>query len=201
MKKLILAILALAVLTCFAGCEKPEPVIECHDTVENTDLLLNGDISATEFRTRYVFEFYGIHDFVLALVDEKALSDWMAQFENGERSLWELTLYNEVTELGIKEEALAKANEDAGKLFSDEQIASLYSGDIKKVNERFANPYALVHGGEIYTPDWLATHTSDDYIEKGLTKELLQEYLNKINIEELDLLYTAVSENVNEMGS
>ncbi len=201
MKRLILAILAITVALCIVGCEKTETVIEYYDDVENTDLLLDGDLRATEFRTRYVFEFYGIHDFVWALVDEKALSDWMVQFENGERSLWELTLYNEVAELGIEKEALAKANEDAGKLFSDEQIASLYSGNIKSVNECFANPYALLHDGEIYTPDWLAAHTRDNYIEKGITEEILREYLNRINIEELDFLYTAILENVNEMDS
>lgn len=164
----------------------------------NTDLNLT-DGNSSSFRTRYIFEFYGMLDFVSELVDRDALSSWMKQFESGERSLWELTLFTAVNELGISKESLLQANEQSGKLFTDEQIASLYLNDIRKVNECFVNPYALLHDGEIYTPDWLATHTAEDYKRIGITADELKEYLNKINVYELNFAYVPIATNMNSM--
>ncbi len=165
----------------------------------NTDLNLT-EANRSSFRTRYIFEFYGLIDFVAELVDPTVLSNWMEQFESGERSLWELTLYTAVSEMGISKESLLEANAQSGMLFSNKQIESLYSEDIKQVNECFANPYALLHNGEIYTADWLATHTTDDYKKAGLTADELKEYLNKINIYELNFAYIPIAINANAMN-
>ena len=166
---------------------------------ENTDLKLGANSQSSDFRTRYIFEFYGILDFVAELVDEDILSNWKGQFEKGERSLWDMTLVTMVEELNIPEEQLLKANSQNGNIFTDEQISSLYSGNIKKVNELFANPYALVSNGEIFTPDWLATHTVEDYLAVGITPDTLKEYLNKINITDLSFLYVPISLTANSM--
>ncbi|MBE6651276.1 MAG: M56 family metallopeptidase [Ruminococcaceae bacterium] len=164
----------------------------------NTDYNLT-DSNHSSFRTRYIFEFYGMLDFVAELVDPTVLSNWLEQFDNGKRSLWDLTLFAAVSELGIPKESLLEANTQNGGLFTDEQIASLYSNDIKKVNECFVNPYALLHDGKIYTADWLATHTASEYKNVGITADEIKEYLNKINIYELNSAYIPIAINANSM--
>lgn len=216
MKNIIIMLLSAVLLLTTAGCNKTpsegpnntennvsSDISQKNDDkqnyIENTDLKLDDNSHSADFRTRYIFEFYGMHDFVASLVDENILLDWKRQFENGERSLWELNLFTMVQELNISKEALSKSNADNGALFSDEQIASLYSGDIKKVNECFANPYAILCDGEIFTPDWLATHTANDYIKAGITPDDLKEYLSKINITELSFAYIPIVINANAM--
>lgn len=201
MKRIFLIFSAFIILMLFAGCNNTE--VSQHDKDNsadvplNTDLSINSNTAFAEFRTRYIMEFYGMHDFVAKLVDEDRLSDWMTMFETGERSLWEMTLLSQVTELEISQEALLDANRESGGLFSDEQIKSLYSGDIKKVNEAFANPYSLVVDGEIFTPDWLTQHSPDDYIKNGITSDILKEYMIKIDIPELNFAYASIAINAN----
>lgn len=158
------------------------------------------DYFNTEFCAKYISEFYGLHDFVAELVNETDLSNWMKQFDSEERSRWDLTILSVVQELSIPQEQLTKANNNAGKLFSDEQISSLYSGDIKKVNQCFANPYALVVDGEIYTPDWLATHTLSNYQRKGITFDILEKYIEIIDIPELDFVCVPIALAMKELN-
>lgn len=140
-------------------------------------------------------------DFVAALVDETILSNWMQQFECGERSLWEMNLLTITQELNISQNAFIEANNAIGNLYTDDQINALYSNDIKKVNECFANPYSLVVDGEIYTPDWLATHTSEDYLENGISFNDLEIYLRAIDIPDLNFACVPIAFNAKELNS
>ena len=60
-------------------------------------------------------------------------------------------------------------------------VEVLYTGTELEVYRYFANPYAVMVGKEAFSPQWLATHTADEYREVGITYEL-------INAELMDIL-------------
>ena len=64
-----------------------------------------------------------------------------------------------------------------GSGYTQEMADALYSNDQNKINEVFVSPYAIFKNGEIYTPEWLDTHTLEEFNEVGIT---LEDIVNKI---------------------
>ena len=56
-------------------------------------------------------------------------------------------------------------------------VDALYSNDETRIKEAFVSPYAIFKNGEIYTPEWLDTHTLEEFNEVGIT---LEDIVNKI---------------------
>ncbi len=152
-----------------------------------------------DFCSKYTPVFYGIGDTEARLVDAEKLQSWREQFNSGKRSLWECNLLTIVQELEIPEDELLNAN--FGDVYTKEQLKTLYSGDMKKINEAFVNPYALIVDGEIFTPVWLAIHTVGDYYENGITFEILQEYLPKIDMSVTRFACVPIALKMKEMNA
>ncbi len=57
--------------------------------------------------------------------------------------------------------------------YTDAQIDALYSGDQRALNEAFCGKLALFNqsDGALYSIDWLAEHTAEDYLAAGFPLE------------------------------
>ena len=64
-----------------------------------------------------------------------------------------------------------------GGLYTQEMVDALYSNDETKIKEAFVAPEAIYRNGKIYTPEWLDTHTLEEFKEVGIT---LEDIANKI---------------------
>ncbi len=164
---------------------EPEIIEDFTVSSENSGI---GGSARDEISTKYTFLFYGVPSYFGELVEDNTIYDqWVDSFEwskRGEkRSMWEATLLAGVEELNIPKDAFLKINSETGYIFTEEQINALYSGDIKEVNRCFANKYSLVVDGEIYSLEWLATHSASDYKKHGIEYEdlIADDYLLRIN--------------------
>lgn len=151
---------------------------------------------------KYTMYFYGAQAFK-DLVDENVYNEWNEQFDfygSGERNSYECNLYTFVTELNIPKEEFAKFNSDRGSFWSDAHIDALYSNDTKALNQAFGNKNALILGEKIFTPDLLATFTQKDYKENGITAEMLEDYVKRIDITDFSHILPFIASTLKEMN-
>lgn len=47
----------------------------------------------------------------------------------------------------------------------------IYSGDIELITKTYASEYSIVVGDKIYSPEWVYTHSAEDYKTAGITAE------------------------------
>lgn len=47
----------------------------------------------------------------------------------------------------------------------------IYSGDIELITKTYASEYSIVVGDKIYSPEWVYTHSAEDYKAAGITAE------------------------------
>ncbi|SCY37235.1 hypothetical protein [Alkaliphilus peptidifermentans] len=145
--------------------------------------------SKLELLAPYQLEYYGLDSFIHDIVDYEKLTEWRNEFLveynwSRRRNIEECNIINLVKELNIKEEDFVKANKDL--IYSKEQIKAIYSDNQEEINKAFANEYALLVDGEIYSIEWLMRNNKKDYENIGITKEILDNYLKKINIPQLE---------------
>ncbi|HKM32521.1 MAG TPA: hypothetical protein VJX95_03020, partial [Oscillospiraceae bacterium] len=60
-------------------------------------------------------------------------------------------------------------------LFNEEELDAIYDGSEETLSKYFANPYAIVNNGKVYTPKWILTHESEDFEREGITQEMIAE--------------------------
>ena len=159
--------------------------------------LPSGGSTRTEMCTQYQTLFYGLDTFLNEIVGQDALDTWASQFEDG-RNKWECTTYNAVRELNISKEDFIIANK--GITYTPYQIDAIFSDDINLINQAFINDYALLIGDKIYTPDWLATHTISNYEQSRIDANELMQYLDKIDVVELERETLAIKANLSRIN-
>lgn len=146
--------------------------------------------SKMELEAPYRLEYYGIDSFIYEIVEAERLNDWMDQFTvdyyKNTRPMDECNIVNLVKELNISEEDFTGAN--SGLVYTKDQIKSIYSNDQKNINKAFVNEFALLVNDEIYTIDWLIKN-KQEYEKIGITKEVVEDWVENINIPELEMEY------------
>lgn len=116
---------------------------------------------------------------LLRLADEDAFDDWLEGVP-GER----MNIYAFIRDFQIPREDFERTiqqvtaglpeDERQGYLeeygYTGRQIDALYSGDQAAVDRAFCGPLAFYHetDGELYSIDWLAEHTAEDYLAAEL---------------------------------
>ena len=60
-------------------------------------------------------------------------------------------------------------------IFTDEELAVIRTGDKEAIAAQFASDYSIVVEDKIYSPNWIYYHTAEDYVECGITAEMLEE--------------------------
>jgi hypothetical protein len=121
---------------------------------------------------------------LLRLRDENEVNDWIKSFSsiaNAPDSIDEyVNIYSFVTRFDITkkeaETALAYYIDSDDKMISisSEQLDIIFSGDIKAITQSFASEYSIVIGEFVYCPNWIYTHSVDDYKRLGITAEAVE---------------------------
>ncbi len=70
--------------------------------------------------------------------------------------------------------------------YSLAEIDALYSGDQEQINRAFCGDFAFVNDadGKIYSIEWLATHTPQEYINANLSISQIETLIQKVYDEE-----------------
>lgn len=130
----------------------------------------------------HTFSYHTITGELINFVGPEEFDAWLA-----ERPGEEMNISNLIADFQIPQEDFSRMiRESAGSLspeeqeahweefgFTQEQIDALYSGDQKAVNQVFCGPLAFYNeaDGELYSIDWLAEHTAEDYLAAGFPLE------------------------------
>lgn len=92
-----------------------------------------------------------------------------------------LNVYSFITDFNITKEEAASALEDyidseyESVRITQDQFNILFSGDIELITKTFASEYSIVHDDNIYSPEWIYTHSQSDYEAAGINAEDLAE--------------------------
>lgn len=204
--KYLITAICLLTIAIFSGCSSKKSdqskslSSDINNSTDTTVLALDyasrqsgGDI-LNEICCKYAFDFYGLD----GILDEYIGSDKITEWIEAEKPE-EITTYQIIKYFNIPKDVFIDLYQ--GVQYSNEQIDAMYSNDIMRINKAFANEYALVVNGEIFTPDWLATHTKSDYVNNGITAEMLIEYVNKIDIQELEFACIPIAITLCEMDN
>lgn len=81
---------------------------------------------------------------------------------------------------------------DKENLFTDKEIEAIYSGNRSLINISFVNSSSILVGDVIYSVNWLATHTNEDYKVQGISDEMVKELLTRIRNKPLNKQYEKI---------
>ena len=65
--------------------------------------------------------------------------------------------------------------QDSFYIFTDEEIALLFSGDVSRINAKAANEWTIIVGDRVYSAHWVVISSIEDYAKAGITPEMLAE--------------------------
>ena len=132
------------------------------------------------YRAKYCFE-YGTIPFELednGVLAPGEIKQWLITERGFSETLNSVGADKSDILLGIIEYFnIPKEKFPVDKFLTQERVDALYSKDRSKIKEAFVSPYAIFKNGEIYTPEWLDTHTLEEFNEVGIT---LEDIVNKI---------------------
>lgn len=186
MKKcfLFLAIICVSLLSsCLSSdivvnTEMPEPF----EQVSNA-----GGDSLHNYYCEYVFKFGNINSTLIDLVGKEEANAWLNEYFASKKAgteSSELTVLRFIEHFDISKEELIKAVSDSdypdGWIIDISDIEVIYSGNDDLIQQTFVNEYALLYNGVIYTPEWLYTHSLDDYAKEGLPIESVNACMEKM---------------------
>ena len=121
--------------------------------------------------------YHSIDNSLIQYVGQEEFDAWLDIMQKEPES--ELNIVNFVNYFQIPQKAFRSTTRDGisaeylaenGPLYSDEMIDAIYSEDQRTINRVFCGPLAFYHeaDGEIYSIDWLAAHTAEDYLAADL---------------------------------
>lgn len=88
-----------------------------------------------------------------------------------------LNIYSFITDFNVTKEEAAVAlasyinSEYESVRITQEQFDIIFSGDIELITKTFASEYSIVIGENIYSPEWIYTHSKSDYATVGISVE------------------------------
>lgn len=88
-----------------------------------------------------------------------------------------LNVYSFITDFNVTKEEAAVAlesyinSEYESVRITQEQFDIIFSGDIELITKTFASEYSIVIGENIYSPEWVYTHSKSDYAAVGLSMD------------------------------
>lgn len=161
-----------------ADAKMPEPFDQAYNS---------GGDSLHDYYCEYVFKFGNINSTLIDLVGEKEAQAWLNEYFASKKAgteSSELTVLRFIEHFDISKEELIKAVSDSdypdGWIIDISDIEVIYSGNDDLIQQTFVNEYALLYNGVIYTPEWLYTHSLDDYAKEGLPIESVNACMEKM---------------------
>ena len=126
------------------------------------------------YRAKYCFE-YGTIPFELednGVLAPGEIKQWLITERGFSETLNSVGADKSDILLGIIEYFnIPKEKFPVDKFLTQERVDALYSKDRSKINEAFVSPHAIYKNGEIYSPEWLDTHTLEEINAVGITLE------------------------------
>lgn len=127
---------------------------------------------------------------IVDLAGKDEFEKWTKNFELGLRDKADCNILCYIKEFKIPEDSFRAAvvanstvaegqYNDEWTLTSDD-VDIIYSGDAKLINSTYKNEYALIHNEDIYSPEWLYTHSTAAYEAHGLTVDEVQSCFQKM---------------------
>ena len=119
----------------------------------------------------------GIPVELIKLRDKAEVDNWINSFPSVSYAPSNISeyanIYSFITDFSItKDEAETALNYYLdNNLISYEQLNLIYSGDKELITKTFASKYSIVIGESIYCPNWIYTHSIDDYSDAGITTD------------------------------
>ncbi len=185
MNKNICFFIIIAMITVLTACSNTTNTPSVSTQTENQEVVVieqmpppfkeNTGGFLSRYYNKYNERFSTISGDLLDLVGEEKATAWINEFELYNRPRDEGNLYFFITEMEIPKEKIPETVYSLGDYMSESDIDVIYSGDIQKINETFISPYCILANGEIITPEWLYTHSKEEYATAGITSEQLKE--------------------------
>lgn len=120
---------------------------------------------------------------LMSLRDSGEVNKWIAKDQLSSRSEVPSSIkdyaniYSFITDFNItREEAETALNyylntPEEFEHITYEHLDIIFSGDIELITKSFASEYSIAVGDRIYSPQWLYTHSPDEYRAAGITAE------------------------------
>lgn len=187
MKKFISIFLVVIILCLFTSCiGKEEIITSTEQQVNATTSTQAGTTSTVEgsggtedlyYTGKLDWQKTGIDGLFMNYVSDEEFNVW-AEKQSTIKS--ETEMMDFVKDFNISKEKFIEINKSYNKLgiespYTDKQIDAIYSGSEIEYYKAFISPYAICVGDEIYTPEWLATHSTADYKSVGISAKVLNE--------------------------
>lgn len=204
MKKINIIIIGIAITLIFSSCNSTNDskestaaftvassgIQQLDDSMpEPFNVETNTDTGGDQLRIYYdpyVIKYGDFPGSLLDLVDQDELTDWVNEFEDGIRNRDEENIHTFLKEFNIDEktaiEWFDKKNNSTS--FNDpndltkEDIEILYSDNEELIKENFVSEYSILSNGEIYTPEWIYTHTKEAYEQEEIPAYLIKEKMS-----------------------
>lgn len=116
---------------------------------------------------------------LMRLRNETEVNNWINSFPSISVAPSNITeyanVYSFITSFNVtKEEAetalsvYLNSNDEQIRITKDE-FDTIFSGNVAAISAAFASDYSIVVGQSVYCPNWIYTHTADDYAVAGIT--------------------------------
>ena len=110
--------------------------------------------------------FGGVHDIQTSLNDYVNLYSFMTYFNISNE---------EVTEFIYNQNKVSESVSDLESKFTDDEIKVICTRDEKRIMVQFASEFSVINNGTVYSPQWIYTHSIDDYKKERIPSELILE--------------------------
>ena len=194
MNKLRIAafLLVLAFLTAvlFTACGGDQPGSSSEGTTGyqyDPEVGMGGDTLGMIYASTYQDRLYFFPATLIWKVGEAEFNEWVDKFnfnlENPDTSKRPYDQFNLISFLEdftiSKEDFFSCLKSEYEVMFTDEELEILYSGTAAQRVAAFISPCAVAVGEVIYTPQWIATHSTDELEAAGITAAQLSEKSQK----------------------
>ena len=142
----------------------------------------NGIGGGSELKSAYSFHYFNVDGSLIDYIGSQEFDEWWKENEGKELSVLDVVkdfniskedfiaitrpkmddaMLEQIESLGYTEESWYDEN-----VYSMEEINAIYSNDPVEINRVFCSPIAVFNeaDGQIYTLEWLAEHTAEDYM-------------------------------------
>ncbi len=123
---------------------------------------------------------------LINLRDSDEVADWISSFPSESitdsapssiteyKNIYSFAMHFEITKDEAKSALKYYLNSDDEQIrITQEQLDIIFSEDVEKITRTFASKYSVVVGECIYCPNWIYTHSIEEYTNAGITAEAI----------------------------
>lgn len=122
---------------------------------------------------------------LMRLRNDSDVNEWITSFPSisiAPNSINEYAnIYSFITHFDISKDeaetalAVYLSSDDEQIRISREQFDMIFSGDVAAITKTFVSDFSIAIGEFVYSPNWLYTHSSNDYATVGISADIIAE--------------------------